>query len=106
MKRFRSLCAITLSALMSAPAMVNAQGITNIVLVHGAFADGSSWSAVIERLQAKGYHVTAVQNPLTSLQNDVDATERVIARQHGDVLLVGHSWAGAVRRIYVSYSSS
>ena len=96
MKRFRSLCAITLAALMSAPAMVNAQGITNIALVHGAFADGSYWSAVIERLQAKGYHVTAVQNPLTSLQEDVDATERVIARQHGDVLLVGHSWGGAV----------
>jgi len=96
MKRFRSLYAVTLFALLSAPAMVNAQGITNIVLVHGAFADGSSWSAVIERLQAKGYHVTAVQNPLTSLQDDVDATQRVIARQHGDVLLVGHSWAGAV----------
>lgn len=96
MKRFRSLYAVTLFALLSAPAMVNAQGITNIVLVHGAFADGSSWSAVTERLQAKGYHVAAVQNPLTSLQDDVDATQRVIARQHGDVLLVGHSWAGAV----------
>ncbi|WP_409977652.1 alpha/beta hydrolase [Pantoea vagans] len=96
MKRFRSLYAVTLFALLSAPAMVNAQGITNIVLVHGAFADGSSWSAVIERLQDKGYHVAAVQNPLTSLQDDVDATQRVIARQHGDVLLVGHSWAGAV----------
>lgn len=72
------------------------QNIKNIVLVHGAFADGSSWSAVTSRLQAKGYHVTAVQNPLTSLADDVAATERVIAQQSGDVLLVGHSWAGAV----------
>jgi len=68
----------------------------NIVLVHGAFADGSSWAAVTERLQSKGYHVTAVQNPLTSLNDDVAATRRVLERQHGDVLLVGHSWAGAV----------
>lgn len=67
-----------------------------IVLVHGAFADGSSWAPVISRLQARGYHVTAVQNPLTSLADDVAATKRVLRRQTGDVLLVGHSWAGAV----------
>lgn len=70
--------------------------VKNIVLVHGAFTDGSSWSEVTERLQQKGFHVTSVQNPLTSLADDVTATERVLARQHGDVLLVGHSWAGAV----------
>jgi pimeloyl-ACP methyl ester carboxylesterase len=68
----------------------------NIVLVHGAFADGSSWSEVIAILQRKGYHVTAVQNSLTSLAGDVAATRRVLERQKGDVLLVGHSWAGAV----------
>ncbi|PWC86734.1 alpha/beta hydrolase [Azospirillum sp. TSH100] len=68
----------------------------SIVLVHGAFADGSSWSPVIYRLQAMGYHVTAVQNPLTSLADDVSATEKVLRRQSGDVLLVGHSWGGAV----------
>jgi pimeloyl-ACP methyl ester carboxylesterase len=68
----------------------------DIVLVHGAFADGSSWSPVISRLQAMGYHVTAVQNPLTSLADDVSATERVLRRQSGGVLLVGHSWGGAV----------
>jgi pimeloyl-ACP methyl ester carboxylesterase len=68
----------------------------NIVLVHGAFADGSSWAAVTERLQSKGYHVTAVQNPLSSLNDDITATQRVLERQQGDVLLVGHSWAGAV----------
>lgn len=71
-------------------------GVRNIVLVHGAFADGSSWLDVIPLLQAKGYHVTAVQNPLTSLADDVAATRRVLERQKGDVLLVGHSWAGAV----------
>ncbi|RQO73352.1 alpha/beta hydrolase [Aquitalea sp. FJL05] len=70
--------------------------IRNIVLVHGAFADGSSWSPVISRLQRLGYHVSAVQNPLTSLADDVAATEKVLQRQTGDVLLVGHSWAGAV----------
>lgn len=77
---------------------VQAEGITvkNIVLVHGAFADGSSWSEVTSRLQGMGYHVTSVQNPLTSLEDDVTATRRVLERQQGDVLLVGHSWAGAV----------
>ena len=70
--------------------------VRNIVLVHGAFADGSSWSPVIVRLQRMGYRVTAVQNPLTSLADDVAATESVLHRQTGDVLLVGHSWAGAV----------
>lgn len=70
--------------------------VRNIVLVHGAFADGSSWLPVLARLQAMGYHVTAVQNPLTSLADDVSATENVLRRQTGDVLLVGHSWAGAV----------
>lgn len=73
-----------------------APGVRHIVLVHGAFADGSSWRPVIERLQRKGYQVTAVQNPLTSLADDVAATRRVLARQQGGVVLVGHSWAGAV----------
>ncbi|MGO4568629.1 alpha/beta fold hydrolase [Rhizobium sp. 2YAF20] len=70
--------------------------IRNIVLVHGAFTDGSSWSEVITALQGKGYHVTAVQNPLTSLRDDVAATRRVLERQDGGTILVGHSWAGAV----------
>ncbi|HEY1212952.1 MAG TPA: alpha/beta hydrolase [Bryobacteraceae bacterium] len=72
------------------------QTVKNIVLVHGAFADGSSWSKVIPILEAKGFHVTAVQNPLTSLSDDVKATERIIALQDGPVILVGHSWGGAV----------
>lgn len=71
-------------------------GIRNIVLVHGAFSDGSIWQDVVPLLQARGYIVTAVQNPLTSLADDVTATRRVLERQQGGVLLVGHSWAGAV----------
>lgn len=67
-----------------------------IVLVHGAFADGSSWSKVIALLQARGYHVVAVQNPTTSLAEDVAATERAINQQTQPVVLVGHSWAGVV----------
>ena len=79
-----------------AKAAPSQHAIGTIVLVHGAFADGSSWAPVISRLQARGYRVAAVQNPLTSLANDVAATNRVLRRQTGDVLLVGHSWAGAV----------
>ena len=73
-----------------------AQPVKNIVLVHGAFADGSSWAKVIPILQAKGYKVTAVQNPLTSLDDDVAATRRALALQDGPAILVGHSWAGVV----------
>src|SRR5271170_3810359 len=72
------------------------QGARNIVLVHGAWADGSCWSKVIARLEAKGFHVVAVQNPLTSLADDVAATKRIIALQDGPVILVGHSYAGVV----------
>ncbi|CAD6519555.1 Pyrethroid hydrolase [Paraburkholderia hiiakae] len=69
---------------------------TNVVLVHGAFADGSSWSRVIPLLEARGLHVVAVQNPLSSLADDTAATRRVIEQQKGPVVLVGHSWAGVV----------
>ena len=68
----------------------------SVVLVHGAFADGSSWAAVVALLQAKGIHVVAVQNPLTSLADDVNAVKRVLANQTGPVVLVGHSWGGMV----------
>jgi len=67
-----------------------------IVLVHGAFADGSSWSKVIPILQKDGYTVIAVQNPLTSLDADVETTKRAVAMQKGPVVLVGHSYGGAV----------
>jgi pimeloyl-ACP methyl ester carboxylesterase len=72
------------------------QTVTNVVLVHGAWADGSSWSKIIPLLQAKGLNVTAVQNPLTSIADDVAATHRIINAQDGPVLLAGHSYGGAV----------
>nr|WKF62063.1 hypothetical protein HUO10_006595 [Paraburkholderia busanensis] len=68
----------------------------NVVLVHGAWADGSSWNGVVERLQAAGMHVTAVQNPLTSLADSDAATRRALALQDGPTVLVGHSWGGTV----------
>lgn len=71
-------------------------GVKNIVLVHGAFADGSSWSKIIPELRAKGYNLIAVQNPLTSLADDVAAAKRAIALMDGSVLLVGHSYGGMV----------
>src|ERR1700761_4125414 len=68
----------------------------NIVLVHGAFVDQTSWQPVADILTKKGYNVTLVENPLTSLTADVDATQQALARQHGKTVLVGHSWAGVV----------
>jgi pimeloyl-ACP methyl ester carboxylesterase len=68
----------------------------NVVLVHGAWADGSSWAAVIPYLQAAGLHVTAVQNPLTTLADAADATRRALALQDGPTVLVGHSWSGTL----------
>jgi pimeloyl-ACP methyl ester carboxylesterase len=68
----------------------------NVVLVHGAFADGSSWDKVIPLLEARGLHVVSVQNPLSSLADDAAATQRVIDQQQGPVVLVGHSWGGVV----------
>ena len=67
-----------------------------IVLIHGAFADGSSWSSVIEGLQAKGYEVTAPQFPLTSLADDVARLRQALAWQDGPAIVVGHSYAGQV----------
>jgi len=70
--------------------------IKNVVLVHGAFADGSGWKALYQSLTKKGYQVTIVQNPLTSLEDDVAATKVVLDNQDGPAVLVGHSWGGAV----------
>jgi len=66
----------------------------NIVFVHGLFADGSCWADVISRLQALGFNATSVQNPLTTLDESVAAAERVLARQEGPTVLVGHSFGG------------
>ena len=72
------------------------QPVRNVVLVHGAFADGSGWRGVHNELTARGYRVSIVQNPLTSLADDVAATRRVLDRQDGPTILVGHSWGGTV----------
>jgi len=68
----------------------------NIVLVHGAFVDQTSWQPVAEILTKRGYNVTLVENPLTSLAADVDATKQALAKQDGKTVLVGHSWGGVV----------
>src|ERR1700737_5495587 len=80
------------------PCLAMAQGTAQkaVVLIHGAFADGSSWDKVIPLLQAKGLKVVAVQNPLTSLADDVAAAKRAIDAQSGSVILGGHSWGGTV----------
>src|ERR1700756_3271821 len=68
----------------------------NVVFVHGLFADGSSWSKVIARLQQRGINCTSVQNPLTSLQEASDAARRAIALQPGPTVLIGHSFSGMI----------
>jgi len=68
----------------------------NIVLVHGAWADGSSWSAVIERLQAGGYHVTAPQFPMTALADDVARLRQVLDLQDSPTVVAGHSYGGQI----------
>ncbi|WP_229688917.1 alpha/beta hydrolase [Puia dinghuensis] len=77
---------------------LNAQSmkVKNVVLVHGAFADGSGWKGIYDILTKKGYNVTIVQNPLSSLEDDVAATNLALDKQDGPVILVGHSWGGAV----------
>src|SRR5882672_5111383 len=73
-----------------------ARGPANVVLVHGGFVDGSGWQGVYKALKKNGHKVSVVQNPTTSLADDVAATRRVIAEQDGPVTLVGHSYGGAV----------
>jgi pimeloyl-ACP methyl ester carboxylesterase len=82
------------AVLPRAPAAQPAAKARNVVLVHGLFADGSSWTEVIARLQGAGLNATAVQNPLTTLPDALAATERVLARQDGPTVLVGHSFSG------------
>lgn len=95
--------AVTALALLSAATVTGtagqqpqSRGVTNVVLVHGAWADGSSWSKVIPLLVSRGLHVDAVQLPLTSQADDVGAVQRAIARVDGRLLLVAHSYGGAV----------
>lgn len=106
MHRMRRLLVNPIAALLYAGLTFAARGAsaqqpspqqtTSILLVHGAFADGSSWVRVIPALQAKGYHVVAVQIPLTSLADDVATVTRAIKLEKGPVLLVGHSYGGVV----------
>jgi pimeloyl-ACP methyl ester carboxylesterase len=111
-KKFAGVCAMTKLSILAAMAVgvltatlggfeAQAQPAApvearNVVLVHGAWADGSSWAEVIPRLQAAGLKVTAVQNPLSSLEDSVAATRRALALQDGPTVLVAHSWGGTV----------
>lgn len=99
-KQLMSIVLITAVTFFTLPynakSQSNPKGIKNVVLVHGAFADGSSWAKVIPLLQVKGLNVIAVQNPLTSFTDDVAAARRAIAQMNGPVLLVGHSYGGMV----------
>ena len=95
--RFLIAAAVLFALILSAgSSAAQTSGIRNVVLVHGAFADGSGWKGVFDILTKKGYHVSIVQNPLTSLEDDVAATNRVLDKQEGPVILVGHSWGGVV----------
>ena len=99
MRSYKSVLAVSLLTAMAAssmPVLAAQPKAKTAVLVHGAFADGSSWEKVIPYLEKAGLKVVAVQNPLDSLDNDVAATKRAIRNAEGPVVLVGHSWAGAV----------
>lgn len=88
--------ALTLLGMLGATAAAHAQPAKNVILVHGAWADGSSWSKIVPLLAAKGLNVTAVQLPLTSFADDVATVKRALALETEPVVLVGHSYGGAV----------
>ena len=88
--------ALAMSAAVFTDAGFAATQQPSVVIVHGAFADGSDWAKVVPLVQAEGIKVTVVQNPLTSLADDVAATQRVLNNQENNVVLVGHSWGGTV----------
>jgi pimeloyl-ACP methyl ester carboxylesterase len=92
----KSLAIAALLISVALPAAAADGRVNNVVLVHGAFADGSGWKAVAELLTKKGYKVSIVQEPETSLEDDVQATQRVLDQQDGPVVLVGHSYGGQV----------
>src|ERR1700749_1247407 len=98
MNTARTLAATAALALgsLSVEAAESPAGIKNVLLVHGGFVDGSGWSQVYRGLRKAGYNVTIVQNPTTSLADDVAATRLVISQQSGSVILVGHSYGGVV----------
>lgn len=96
LKSILSSALIAFFAIAGVSMTSNAQAVKNVVLVHGAFADGSGYKALYETLTKKGYHVTVVQNPLSSLEDDVAATKLILDKQDGPTILVGHSWGGVV----------
>ena len=99
MKTFKSqiaALALALGSTLTVGSSYAADTNPSVVIVHGAFADGSDWAKVVPLLQAEGVAVTVVQNPLTSLADDVAATQRALNNQDGKVVLVGHSWGGTV----------
>ncbi|MGC1305069.1 MAG: alpha/beta hydrolase [Caulobacteraceae bacterium] len=96
MKIFAATAALAALLATASPQAASAATVRNVVLVHGAFAGPSSWDKVAGLLRQKGFKVTEVQNPLTSLDDDVAATRKVIDAQKGPVVLVGHSWGGVV----------
>jgi len=91
--KFKSILLLTLMVATAAKAQATDNEKPTIVFVHGIWADGSCWTNQIGALQAKGYHVVSVQNPITSLADDVATTQRAIDLIKGKVILVGHSWA-------------
>ena len=95
-KRLPTAVAFAFLLTLAMPLAAMAEPVKNIVLVHGAWVDGSGWSAVYDILTGKGFHVTMVQEPETSFQDDVAATRRVLDLQDGPTLLVGHSYGGSV----------
>ncbi|MGX1786444.1 alpha/beta hydrolase [Bosea sp. NPDC055332] len=96
MTKSLTAAAASLAASLAGTPALAAPAVKNVVLVHGGFVDGSGWQGVHAVLKAKGYNVTIVQNPTTSLADDVAFTRRAIARQDGPVVLVGHSYGGVV----------
>jgi pimeloyl-ACP methyl ester carboxylesterase len=99
----RAFSTAAVAAAAAATSLISTRGIAaapttarNVVLVHGLFADGSCWTEVIARLQAAGLNATSVQNPLTTLPEAVASAERVLARQDGSTVLVGHSFSGMI----------
>ena len=94
--KFKAILLLTLMVATGAKAQTTDNEKPTIIFVHGIWADGCCWTNQIEALQAKGYHVMSVQNPVTSLAEDVATTQRAIDLVKGKVILVGHSWGGMV----------